>query len=139
MTTETLTFNLSFFRDNFEEFKQHFDNGSGHPEFFYCNFYYEFIRGDEDKLFTAEEQSSWKEEWILALNDEELKEMSFEEIIEQEDYLYEDLTEWVINSNLPQFSELKEKFIAQMFFYISEKWSKEEIADSIKSIKEENN
>ena len=123
------TFNLSFFKENYEQFKQFFDEGENHPEYFYCNFYYEFVRGDEDKLFTDEEKSEWITEWIEALDEEELSEMSFEEIIEENDYLTEDLTEWLIKGDEPKFSELKEKFIAQLFFYISENWSKESIQD----------
>ena len=135
-TTSELNFNLSFFQENFETYKLQWDNGSAHPEYFYTNFYEEFISGEEDKFFTAEDKAYWKQEWIEALDDEELSESTFEEILEENDYLTEDLTEWIINSDEPKFAQLKEKFIAQLFFQISEEWSKEEIAESIKDIEE---
>tara|TARA_R110002012_G_scaffold69985_2_gene180738 strand:+ start:56 stop:469 length:414 start_codon:yes stop_codon:yes gene_type:complete len=136
-----INFNLTYFQENFEKFKQHFDNGSGHPENFYCEFYDEFIAGDEMKLFTDEEQTEWINEWIEALDEPLLSEMNFYEIINSDEYYYltEDLTGWVIDSDEPKFSKLKEKFIAQLFFYISEVWSKESITNSMEQINEENN
>ena len=41
--------------------------------------------------------------------------MSFEEILEENDYLGEDITQWVIESDSPCHSEVKEKFIQELY------------------------
>ena len=136
-TTDEMNFNLGFFQENFNSYLEMFLESSDSSNFFYTNFYTEFIRGDEDKLFTKEEQQEWIEEWNSMLDGElEGTEASFEEIIQDYETLDEDLMEFIIKSDEPKFTQLKEKFIAQLFFTISETWSKEEIAESIKDIEE---
>jgi hypothetical protein len=126
------TFNYAFFKENFKIFRQHWDCGSNHPEYAYTNFYHEFVRGDEDNLFTDEDKSFWKSEWIdlLGLEDEQA-ELTFEELIEEYESPAEDLTGDIIDSDEPKFSELKEKFIAQLFLVISEEWTEDQIKDAI--------
>ena len=133
-----MNFNLGFFQENFDTYLENFLESSDDSHFFYTNFYAEFVSGDEDKLFTKEEQQEWIEEWNSMLDGElEGTEASFEEIIEDYETLDEDLMEFIIKSDEPKFASLKEKFIAQLFFTISETWDKEEIAESVKSIEDE--
>ena len=131
-------FNLSIFKENFETFRQHWDCGSNHPEYAYTNFYHEFVRGDEHKLFTDEDKSFWKSEWVDLLGLEgEQAELTFEELIEECETTSEDLIGYIIDSDEPKFAELKEKFITQLFLVISEEWSEEDIKKEIKDIEGE--
>ena len=124
------TFNYAFFKENYESLKSYFDNGSNHPEYFYSNFYDEFIQPDVDSLLDSEEKESWVAEWQESLGLEgEDAELEFHEIVDIYD-VGEDITEWMIENN----DEIKEKFKSQLFLHMSEEWSEEKINEVIEWI-----
>ncbi len=108
------------FKENFEEHRLKFDGGSGHPEYFYVNFYLEHVHG-KWHLFTEEEKQEWVTDWIEALDADELEGRTFEEILSDESYNYlgEDIAGCVVDSEEPKFAELKEKFIRLLFLEMS--------------------
>ena len=108
------TITYETFKQNFEDYKLEHQEGV-HPEYFYITFYDEFIQPILSTLFSDEDKKEWIEEWIEALDEDELEGKTFEEVLEEYDYLSEDITEFVINSDEPKYSELKEKFIQKLF------------------------
>ena len=108
------------FKEYFDEFRSSFDGGSGHPEYFYVNFYLEHIHG-KWHLFTEEEKREWVADWIEALDADELEGRTFEEILGDDnyDFLGEDIAEYVVDSEEPKFAELKEKFTHLLFLEMS--------------------
>ena len=117
--SETPAITFESFKDNFDDYKlQHQE--AVHPEYFYASFYEKHIQPQISTLFTEEEKKEWIEEWNSALDGElDGEELTFEEILEGYDYLTEDITEYVINSDLPNLAELKEKFIEELFVELS--------------------
>ena len=120
--TETTQLTFESFKENFEHYRTEHQEGV-HPEYFYALFYEKHIQPIVSTLFSEEEQKEWIEEWNSALDGElEGEELTFEEVLEGYDYLTEDITEFVINSDLPKnevtsdlCAELKEKFIEELF------------------------
>ena len=111
MTTTT----FESFKENFETHKHNHLEGGVHPEFFYVNFFLDVILPQVDSLLTDDDKESFVQEWIESLGDDELEGKTFEEILEDNDYLGEDITDWVINSDSPSHSDVKEQFIQQLF------------------------
>ena len=124
------TFNYAFFKEHFDTFKSSHDEGSNHPENFYIDFYWEFIHGTS--LLTEENKTFFISEWEMGGYDE-LEGKTFEEILDDEIHLGEDITEELVKTN----DEVKEKFMSQLFLHISEEWSEEDIKEAIEDIKKE--
>lgn len=103
------------FKENFGDYKLEHLEGGVHPEYFYVAFYDEFIQPVVSSLFSEEDKKKWVQEWIEALDEDELEGKIFEEVLEEYDYLGEDITDFVVNSNLPNCAELKERFIQELF------------------------
>lgn len=120
------TFSYAFFKENFDSFEDSFLNTS-HPENFYIDFYWEFIHGTN--LLTEENKTFFISEWEMGGYDD-LEGKTFEEILDDEYHLGEDITEELIKTN----DEVKEKFMSQLFLHLSEEWSEEHIKEAIKDI-----
>ena len=132
MTTTTMTtFNQSFFSQHFDKFEEMFNRDDAHPENFYIPFYDEFITDDgvseEDKQGWM---NSWKEDFSMD-EDPDFEANTYSEVLEENDYLKEDVACEMISDRFPS---IKEKAIPQLFFYISEMWSEESINDAISEI-----
>ncbi len=123
------TFNYAFFKENYESFEDMFLNSSGHPEEFYIDFYWEFIH--DTNLLTEENKAFWISEWEEGGYDD-LEGKTFEEILDENNHLGEDITEELVRTN----DEVKEKFMSQLFLHLSEEWSEEEIKEAIEEVEE---
>lgn len=124
-----LIFNQSFFAAHFDKFYDLFNSWDAHPESFFIGFYWDFIHGT-NHLTDADKESlmnSWKEDFDGEDYDFTL---SFDEFIEENEFLTEDIACDLISSN----DELKSKAIPQLFMHISEMWSEESIQDAIDEI-----
>lgn len=126
MTDSILT--LSFFQENYESFEDRFLNSNGHPEKFFIDFYWEFIH--DTNLLTDDHKTFWIEEWESGGYDD-LDGKTFEEILDENIHLGEDITEEMVKSN----DEIKEKFMSQLFLHFLEEWSEEDIKEAIEEIK----
>lgn len=126
------TFTEAFFNEHYDAFMEMFQNEDAHPECALENFYCEFIDGD-DSLLTEEVKAKWVEDW---LNDygEDLGECStFDEILEENDYLIEDLADWFIDNN----PSCLEKWKPVLYKWITEMWNTDSINDAIETITED--
>lgn len=122
------TLTKEFFNEHYDAFMEMFGDDA-HPECALGNFYCEFIAGDTS-LLTEEFKAKWVEDW---LNDygEELGDCStFDEILEENDYLIEDLADWFIENN----PSCLEKWKPVLFNWITEMWNTEVKSDAVKTI-----
>ena len=135
MTTTTMTtFNQSFFSQHFDKFETIFTRDDAHPEVFYIDFYDEFITDDgvseEDKQGWMD---SWKEDFSMD-EDPDFEANTYSEVLEENDYLKEDVAAVMISDDYPS---IKEKAIPALFAHIIEMWSEEAINDAVSEINDD--
>lgn len=130
-----LIFNQSFFAEHFDKFEEIFSLEDAHPECFYIPFFGDFIEGSSS--LTDEVKNDWMDSWKEDFDgdDDYDLSLSFDEFIEEHEWLLEDVAANMISDSYP---EIKAKAMPQLFFHISEMWSEEGIQDAINQIKEVN-
>lgn len=124
-------FTYEFFLENYESFMESFQNGDSHPEYALGIFYTDCIDGDES-LLTEEFKTEWAAEWVEDFGDDLEGLTTFDEIIEANDWLEEDVAGWFIDNN----PSCEEKWKPILFNWITEQWSEDSIEESIKEIEE---
>lgn len=124
---EKLTY--QFFLDNYQSFMDAFEESDAHPEYALGMFYTDCIDGDES-LLTKEFKAEWAAEWIEDFGDDLDGLTSFDEILEANDWLDEDLANWFIDNN----PSCKEKWKPILFKWISEMWNEDSKLDFMKDM-----
>lgn len=127
--TNPETFTEAFFLEHYEHFMDLFQNGDAHPECALGDFYYKFISEDKS-LLTEEVKKEWAEEWVDDLGEDLEGLTSFDEILDENDYLMEDLADWFIENN----EACLEKWKPCLYQWITEMWSTYAINEAIKEI-----